>query len=176
MSVTYIEKTAPAPRAAADRDAIQGWGADLDHANRPAYPKERTPPRLPNLHREKIAEQVSDVEVLHSNERPGMTPVYGTSVPPSGVSGMLRRVAFRFSENDLRHWLTLLFADRVNMVEGLVSDLAHGRLPNIYAETGGPAEWRYNRKGVVRKAAIAGSIVAASVFLLRRRRRNSTRH
>ena len=25
---------------------IKGWGADLDPANRPAYPKERTPPRL----------------------------------------------------------------------------------------------------------------------------------
>jgi hypothetical protein len=27
---------------------IIGWGADLDHANRPAYPMERTPPRLPH--------------------------------------------------------------------------------------------------------------------------------
>lgn len=59
--------------------------------------------------------QLQKVEILRSNERPGLTPVFGTSTPPSGLSGMLRRAAFKFSENDLRHWLILLFADRVNV-------------------------------------------------------------
>ena len=35
---------AAAPSGAAHAH-IPGWGADLDPANRPAYPKERTPPR-----------------------------------------------------------------------------------------------------------------------------------
>ncbi len=83
---------------------------------------------------------------------------------------MLRRVAFRFSENDLRHWLILLFADRVNVGEGLVSDLAHGHVPNIYAEMGGPAEFRHNRAGAIRKAAIGGAVVALAIILMRRRR------
>lgn len=34
-----------------------------------------------------------------------------------------RRAAFGYSESDLRLWLTLLLADRANMVEGLASDL-----------------------------------------------------
>ena len=61
--------------------------------------------------------------MFHSTERGGVTPVFGTSVPPSGLSGMLRRRAFRRSENDVRHWMMLLLADRVNVVEGLLEDL-----------------------------------------------------
>jgi len=106
-----------------DVSTIPGWGADLDPANRPAYPKERMPPRLDNVPWGQPEQQQSEVLVLHSTERPGITPVFGTSVPPSGLSGMLRKRAFRRSENDIRHWLMLLFADRVNVVEGLVSDL-----------------------------------------------------
>ncbi len=32
---------------------------------------------------------------------------------------MIRRAAFRYSKNDLRHWLMLMGADRVNVVEGM---------------------------------------------------------
>ena len=58
---------------------------------------------------------------------------------------MIRDVAFRFSENDIRHWLLLLLADRVNVVEGILDDLAHGHVPNFFGEMGGPAEWKHNR-------------------------------
>jgi hypothetical protein len=137
----YIENTDPRRRQQAHKPVnVQGWGADLDPADRPAVPMERTPPRLPNVHWDQPSPQESRVEVLHSTERPGITPVYGTTVPPSGISGAMRRLAFRYSENDLRHWLILLAADRVNVGEGLVSDLAHGHVPNIFREMGGPAE------------------------------------
>ena len=33
-----------------DMSHIQGWGADLDHKDRPGYPMERTPPRLEGVH------------------------------------------------------------------------------------------------------------------------------
>lgn len=105
------------------RDDIVGWGADLDPANRPAVPKERTPPRLEGVHWDVPEQQPVRVEILHSMERSGITPVFGTAVPPSGLSGTIRRRAFRHSENDLRHWLLLLAADRVNVVEGLLEDL-----------------------------------------------------
>jgi hypothetical protein len=108
-------------------DAIFGWGADLDPANRPAVPKERTPPRLEGLHWSAPAEQVTTTEILVSTEYLQRPPVFGTTVPPRGISGWIRRRAFRHSENDLRHWLMLLFADRVDAVEGLVADA--GRKP-----------------------------------------------
>jgi hypothetical protein len=96
---------------------VPGWGADLDPAQRPAVPMERTPPRLDGLHWGVPPQQPATVEVLHSIERPGITPVFGSSVPPRGLSGWLRRRAFRRSESDVRHWMTLLLADRIGVIE-----------------------------------------------------------
>ena len=110
------------PHSPFDRSAIPGWGADLDRSRRPAVPMEHMPPRLEGLHWDAPAQQPLEVEVLQSIERPGITPVFGTSVPPSGLSGWIRRRAFRHSENNLRHWMMLLMADRVNVVEGLFTD------------------------------------------------------
>jgi len=42
-----------------------------------------------------------------------MTPVFGTSCPLRGLSGIVRRWAYGFPEHRARHWLLLLFADRV---------------------------------------------------------------
>ncbi|GBG12596.1 uncharacterized protein NMK_0127 [Novimethylophilus kurashikiensis] len=154
-----------------DYSHIQGWGADLDHANRPAYPKERTPPRLEGVHWDQPVPQHSSVEVFHSTERADMTPVYGTTVPPSGLSGRLRRYAFRYSENDIRHWLLLLFADRINMFEGVGADLRHGKVPNVFAEMGGRAAFKYNRKATVRKMVVLSAVAGLGVYWLMRRRR-----
>jgi hypothetical protein len=166
----YIERTEPEARRREPPEGIPGWGADADPANRPAVPMERTPPRLENVHWHEPSEQPRTVKVFHSTERPGLTPVFGTSTPPSGVSGLIRGVAFRYSENDLRHWLMLLFADRVNVVEGILDDLAHGHIPNIFEEMGIRSEWKYNRAGLVRKAAIAAALTGLAIYLLRRRR------
>lgn len=167
----YVEKTSPEARQRKPPEGIMGWGADLDPQVRPAYPKERTPPRFINRHWDDLDQQTPTVKVLHSTERPGLTPVFGTAQPPSGLSGLIRVGAFRYSENDLRHWLMLLFADRVNVVEGIIDDLAHGHVPNLFREMGGPAEWQYNRAGFMRKAAIAGAVVALLLYVNSRRRR-----
>ena len=137
---THIENTPPGPRAQADRSAIVGWGADLDHALRPPYPMERTPPRLPNVHWDQPSVQPVNVEVLVSTERPGITPVFGTTLPPRGLSGSLRRLAFKASENDVRRWLLLMLADRIDVVEGLLQDLAQGHLPNVLGDSAAALE------------------------------------
>lgn len=168
MEIQQVPSTRPPHDG---HDHIQGWGADLEHKNRPAYPKERTPPRLEGIHWDQPEPQPDKVEVLHSNERPGMTPVYGTTVPPSGLSGMIRRSAFNYSENDVRHWLMLLFADRINMVEGLGEDLMKGHIPNIFAEMGWKSEWKYNRKGAITKIAVASAAVGLGYYLLKKRNR-----
>lgn len=160
---------------AADHSNIQGWGADLDHKNRPAYPMERTPPRLDGVHWTQPEDQPIDMKIYHSVERPGVTPVFGTSAPPSGLSGRVRDVAYKLSENDIRHWLLLMFADRVNMVEGIGSDLLQGRLPNIFAEMGGPAEWKHNRTGLITKMAIGSAAIGLTYLMLRNRRDRSER-
>ena len=151
---------------------IQGWGADLDRKDRPGVPMERTPPRFIHQHEGKLPQQPENVEVLVSSERfDAITPVFGTAQPPSGLSGVLRRQAFKWSENDLRHWLLLLAADRINVVEGVGEDLARGKVPNVLGEMGIKAEWDHNRAGLVKKAVIAGAAVATIAYLMRRRER-----
>ena len=170
-TMVYVEKTDPQARQKQPPAGIEGWGADLDPAVRPAGPKERTPPRFINRHWDELEHQRPTVKVFHSTERPGLTPVFGTAQPPSGLSGMIRSGAFKYSENDLRHWLMLLFADRVNVVEGIIDDLAHGHVPDFFTEMGGPAEWRHNRNGFVRKAFIAGGVAAVLLYANSRRKR-----
>jgi hypothetical protein len=148
------------------RNRIHGWGADLDPANRPAVPMERTPPRYTHADREKIKQQPVRVKLFKSIERPDITPIFGTSAPPKGLSGMIRGYAFRFSENDVRHWYLLVLADRINMVEGIFEDLSRGHIPNFYKEIGGPAEFKYNRAGFYKKTAIAAGVIGAISFLL----------
>jgi len=154
-----------------DMPHIQGWGADLDRKNRPAVPMEHKPPRL-DVQPLPLKRQRPDVEVLVSTEHiHGLTPVFGTTVPPRGLSGWLRRQAYKLSENDVRHFLMLMLADRVDMVEGLGEDLARGHVPNVLAEMGIKSEWQYNKAGLVRKAAIATAAAAAVYWLMKRRER-----
>jgi hypothetical protein len=131
---------------------------------------ERTPPRLDVFPLVAPSQQVEHVEILHSNERPGVTPLFGTPCPPRGVSGATRRLAFRHSENDLRHWLLLLLADRIDVGEGIVEDLSQGHVPNIFREMGGAAELKYNRVGAARKALVAATVLGILYLSVRRRR------
>lgn len=152
---------------------IEGWGVDANPENEPTYPmKSYDGSDHDRLNYERSPQQPVNIEVLHSNERPGVTRVFGTSTPPSGLSGMLRRHAFKYSEGKTQHWLTLLLADRVNVVEGIVDDLKQGHIPNIFAEKGWNAEWKYNRNGLIKKVVITTLITTAAIALLSKRKIN----
>jgi hypothetical protein len=129
-----------------DRDSLRaripGWGADLDKEDRPSVPKlqsldtgawwefpERQPEKWP---RER------------SVEHRFLTPVFGTAQPPSGVSGIMRRFAYKFSEGRALHWLILLYADRVDAAEHHIRSMATLRPDNPITETGIKAEWTHN--------------------------------
>ena len=165
----HAHELARAPRVQRDMSHIQGWGADLDRKNRPGVPMERTPPRLDGAPLSAPVQQAQKVEVFVSPERPAITPLFGTAAPPSGLSGMLRRLAYKMTENDVRHFMLLLLADRVNVVEGIGQDLAQGKVPNVLAEMGIKAEWEHNQVGLVKKVAVAGAVAGAAYYLLKRR-------
>ena len=150
-----------------DYSHIKGWGVDADPKNDPTYPmKHRTNEEHKGFSWDRPSQQVVDVEVLHSNERPNLTAVFGTTVPPTGLSGLIRRFAFKYSENSYLHWLPLIVADRVNVVEGIVDDLKKGHVPNIFAEKGYKAEWKHNRMGFIQKMVVIGALTAAAVIVL----------
>lgn len=152
---------------------ILGWGIDADPKNDPTYPiKQRIDNEQKGYSWERPTQQSVDIEVLHSIERPNTSAVFGTSVPPSGLSGQIRRFAFRSSESEYGHWLPLLIADRVNVVEGIVDDFRQGRVPNIFAEKGMMADWKYNKKGLLKQVLITAAITTAVVTLLSRNNRS----
>jgi hypothetical protein len=156
-----------------DTATIPGWGVDVDPDNNPTWPMRHIEDQTRGLTWNRPAEQAPEVEILQSIEHNRQPAVVGTSAPPSGVSGMIRRYAFRRSESDWFHWLLLMGADRLNVVEGVVEDLAHGRVPNIPVEMGARAAWQHNRKSFAIKV---GATVAAGVVLVafaKRRRADS---
>ena len=155
---------------AIDPSQIKGWGVDADPKNDPTYPmKKRNNGEHAGYSWERPPQQPVDVEVLHSNERPNVSAVFGTSTPPAGLSGMLRRFAFKYSESSYGHWLPLMAADRVSVVEGVLSDFAHGRVPNVWVERGYRAEWRHNRASLLLRIGVKLGLIAAVVAYFRRR-------
>lgn len=154
-----------------DYSHIKGWGIDADTKNDPTYPmRDRSKEEHNGYNWERPAQQPIDIEVLHSIERPNVTAVFGTSAQPSGLSGMLRRYAFKHGEGSFAHWIPLIVADRVNVVEGIIDDIAHGKIPNIFAEQGMKAEWKYDKMGLLQKFAIGAAITTAAVALIYRKK------
>src|SRR4051794_13348685 len=116
--------TANRPPIAASSDELRaripGWGVDLDPRDRPSYPRELevsdtgSPATLPERQPESWPRE-------RSIEHEMLPPVFGTTLPPRGLSGIMRKYAYRrFSEARASHWLILMAADRVDVVESLV--------------------------------------------------------
>ena len=152
---------------------IKGWGIDADPKNDPTYPmRTRSGDEHEGRGWQRPTRQPVDIEVLQSIERPDVTAVFGTAAPPSGLSGMIRRLAFSKSENAYAHWLPLILADRVNVVEGIVDDLVRGKVPNLFMEKGLNADWKHDRARLLTKMALgAAVVVGAAVYLSRKNRR-----
>ena len=161
---------------AKDPSQIKGWVVDADQKNDPTYPmKNRNDGEQAGYSWERPQQQPLTVEVLHSNERADVTSVFGTSTPPSGPSGALRRLAFRYSESSYGHWLPLVLADRVSVVEGVLSDLKRGHVPNVFAERGWKAEWKHNRTSLVRRILVRAILISAVVAYFSSRKADSYR-
>ncbi|WP_432498804.1 hypothetical protein [Kineococcus gypseus] len=138
---TYTAAKPPLPETAEQlRARIPGWGVDLDPANRPSFPRERFDPDLNGAHWEFPERQVERFPREHSVEHAFLTPVFGTSTPPKGLSGAVRRYAYRYSEGRNAHWLLLIAADRVSAVEETVKSFATRHPDDPVTETGVRAE------------------------------------
>ena len=154
-----------------DARSVVGWGHDADPDNDPTYPyRDRSRDEGLTKDWERPPQQRSEVEILQSIEHIRRPAVFGTSTPPSGVSGLIRRAAFRWSESNWIHWLLLMGADRINVVEGVVEDLAHAKIPNIPGEMGIRSELQFNKRGFATKAAVVTALSAVAIGLIVRKR------
>jgi len=123
------------------RARIPGWGADLDPKDRPSVPRERFDPAGSGARWEFPERQPEKWPRERSIEHEFLTPVFGTSTPPSGLSGVMRKYAYaKYSEGRAAHWLLLLAADRVNTLEAAAASFLTLRPDNPITETGVLAE------------------------------------
>jgi hypothetical protein len=167
----YTADHPPVPDTNELRARIPGWGADLNKEDRPSVPKlkfldtgahwdfpERQPEKWP---RER------------SVEHRFLTPVFGTAQPPSGLSGVMRKFAYKFSEGRAAHWMILLYADRVDAAEHHVRSLLSLHPDNPITETGVKAEFshggiksRLGRKRVDVKHLWVDPVIVAGPWIL----------
>lgn len=100
------------------RARIPGLGADLDPKDRPSVPKERFDPAASGAHWEFPERQKEKHPRERSIEHRQLTPVFGTTIPTKGLSGVLRRLSYaRYGEGRAAHWLILIAADRIDAIE-----------------------------------------------------------
>lgn len=132
----YNAKNHHRPSSDELRARIPGWGADLDPADRPSYPRERTD--LPTGAHWDIPDDQPELEPRErSIEHNRLTPVFGTVAPLRGASGAIRRYAYdRFSEGRAAHWLLLILGDRVDALESHARSVVEGRPDNPVKESG----------------------------------------
>ncbi|WP_193609984.1 hypothetical protein [Nocardioides lijunqiniae] len=123
------------------RERIPGWGADLDPADRPSYPRESL-----DLKPEGAADGIPEQQPVHgyrerSIEHADLTPAFGTAQPLHGISGAIRRLAYdHYSEARAAHWLLLIAGDRVDVLTSTLRSFASTRPDNLLTETGIKAE------------------------------------
>ncbi|WP_138417064.1 hypothetical protein [Sinomonas gamaensis] len=191
IATPYIASKTTLKRSAEDlRSQIPGWGADLDPADRPSYPREN-PGIETGAHWDFPERQPEKWPRERSVEHAFLPPVFGTSTPPAGVSGAVRKHAYKYSEGRAAHWLLLIAADRIDAWEHHLRSFASLRPDNPVTETGVLSE--FSRGGLRSRfgqkradvnhqwidpiivggpwALAAGALAAVAFRTLRKRRR-----
>jgi hypothetical protein len=146
LPIAYVPRRPAAQETAEQlRARIPGWGADLDPADRPSYPKLQFQENLTGAHWEFPERQAEKWPRERSIEHAFLTPVFGTAQPPKGLSGSIRRLSYaRYSEGRAAHWLLLVLADRVDAVEEHLASFLTGRPDNPITETGVTSEFTHH--------------------------------
>ena len=166
----------PPRRETADdlRARIPGWGVDLDPKDRPSVPKLQFQEDLTGARWEFPDRQPEKWPRERSIEHKFLTPVFGTSCPPKGLSGVIRKYAYKqYSEGRAAHWLLLLAADRVDTVESTLRSFVSLHPDNPITETGVLSEFshhgiasRFGRKRTDVKHQWIDPIIVAAPWVL----------
>jgi hypothetical protein len=118
------------------RARIPGWGADLDAADRPAFPREQ-PGISTGAHWALPQQQNTYSPRERSLEHERLTPVFGTAQPLRGVAGKVRRYAYeKYSEGQAAHWLLLVAGDRIDAASAHVKSLFTRRPDDPITQSG----------------------------------------
>ncbi len=113
------------PARSVGSSRLVGWGVDRRPQDRPGVPKEHLPPEpVANASATvPLVQQVAGTVTAHGPLR-SVTPVYGTANPTRGLSGIIRRAAYRVPDYKPRRWMMLMLADRIDVMEHNVAPIA----------------------------------------------------
>jgi len=98
-------------------DGKEAKGIDLPMERRPGVPMQRMPERVGSAHWMVPEKQVPPPGLTFDAQRGEPTATFGTGQPPRGLSGVMRRAAYRIPDYEPRRWAMLLLADRVDAME-----------------------------------------------------------
>ena len=111
------------PQAAQKRSADQAaqpqrrppWaGVDQDLSRRPGVPHMRTDPQpFPNTRFPPERQPGEPAVPKHNRPNKPFPLVFGTSTPLRGLSGAVRRAAYRLPDHYPSHWFLLMVGDRI---------------------------------------------------------------
>lgn len=91
--------------------------ADQNPLDRPGVPREFDPPQpLASAHWIRPEPQQSEPQPLVGVGRQ-LTPVYSVANPPRGLSGAVRRLAYRVPDYSPRRWALLILSDKIDVLE-----------------------------------------------------------
>lgn len=91
------------------------WGVDANPARRPGVPREFSPPRpFPNTRYPPERQEGTSSVPMHGRSNKTMPPVFSTATPLHGLSGVVRRLAYKLPDHYPSHWLLKLLGDRVD--------------------------------------------------------------
>jgi hypothetical protein len=90
------------------------WGVDRDRARRPGVPMMRAPQPWPNTRFPPERQLGEPASPMHGRPNKKMPPVFGTTLPLRGLSGAVRRLAYRYPDHAPAHWLLKMLGDRVD--------------------------------------------------------------
>ncbi len=117
------EPVVTTPEAAQRHEAYQSlqpvtrppwWGVDRDRARRPGVPMMRAPQPWPHTRFPPARQQGEPSAPMHGRPNKTMPPVFGTAVPLHGLSGAVRRLAYRYPDHAPAHWVLKMLGDRVD--------------------------------------------------------------
>ena len=106
-----------------DHKERQSRGLDLLAHERPFVGIEHAPQALTQAAPQHLEQQRLRRGQVKRVGLKRMTPVFGTGQPLRGVSGLVRRLAYSIRETKARHWMMLLLADRVDVLEHRLAKL-----------------------------------------------------
>jgi hypothetical protein len=90
---------------------------DASPERRPGVPAQRSPAPVGNTHWLEPDKQPAHPGVIKDSSRPELTATFGTGQVPRGLSGLIRRAAYRLPDYEAKRWAILLIADRVDSLE-----------------------------------------------------------